>query len=477
MAMAATLPLTACSGGQPEPLALASADGREPRARAASSKHPLSYAVVASAGAEELTVDAEVAAGFPTAYSIDDGAEPYLRDLHVLTSGKGWRSVDRVADRWQLPECAAGCRLRYRFALGEAAEALDNIEVAGRYGSATLSPPSAWLLKPLGQQSMPFRLELSTPRDTDFVSGMWPDESGRGIASDAKYLWRAPYSAFGRFRTHSFRRGGGRVDVAVTEDALPLTDAQLLRWLEHAADTVSAYFGRFPVPRVLVLVVQSPWGSVHGTQMGGGGAGIVMRVGPRAEPSDLVRDWKATHELAHLAVPELRRKHLWLTEGIATYVEAIARAQRGELPPEKVWGDFVWGMAKGLPAKGDRGLDNTHTWGRTYWGGALFCLLADIEIRRRTGGAKSLGDALRGALEAGGSAAVWWPVERYLEAGDEATGVPVLRELYERHANAPVRVDLKQLWKRLGVRGTRPDVTLTGDAEWAAVREGITARR
>ena len=41
-------------------------------------------------------------------------------------------------------------------------------------------------------------------------------------------------------------------------------------------------------------------------------------------------------------------------------------------------------MPFGLPKEGDKGLDYTHTWGRTYWGGAIFCLLADIEIRQQT---------------------------------------------------------------------------------------------
>lgn len=76
-------------------------------------------------------------------------------------------------------------------------------------------------------------------------------------------------------------------------------------------------------------------------------------------------------------------------------MEPIARAQVGRLTAEQVWGGMVDGMAQGLPAPGDQGLDNTHTWGRTYWGGAIFCLLADIEIRKRTGNAKSLRDALR----------------------------------------------------------------------------------
>lgn len=50
-------------------------------------------------------------------------------------------------------------------------------------------------------------------------------------------------------------------------------------------------------------------------------------------------------------------------------MEPIARAQIGGLSLERVWGDMMRDMPQGLPAAGDEGLDNTHTRGRTYWGG------------------------------------------------------------------------------------------------------------
>ena len=45
---------------------------------------------------------------------------------------------------------------------------------------------------------------------------------------------------------------------------------------------------------------------------------------------------------------------------------------------------IIEAFVTGLPEPGDEGLDYTHTWGRTYWGGATFCLLADVRIRRET---------------------------------------------------------------------------------------------
>ena len=92
-----------------------------------------------------------------------------------------------------------------------------------------------------------------------------------------------------------------------------------------------------------------------------------------------------THELIHMAFPSVRRRHHWIEEGLATYVEPIARAQAGTLSAERVWADLMRDLPRGEPGPGDGGLDDTDSWGRTYWGGALFCLVADVRFLERTG--------------------------------------------------------------------------------------------
>ena len=113
-----------------------------------------------------------------------------------------------------------------------------------------------------------------------------------------------------------------------------------------------------------------------------------VRIGQHATQEDLKDDWTMTHELDHMAFPSLPDDQHWMEEGLATYVEPIARVETGELKPQQIWHDMVRDMHKGEPAEGDQGLDHTHTWGRTYWGGAMFCLVADVEIRRQTGNKK-----------------------------------------------------------------------------------------
>ena len=196
-------------------------------------------------------------------------------------------------------------------------------------------------------------------------------------------------------------------------------------------------------------------------------------MGLHATLADLYNDWELTHEMIHFSFPSVEDRHHWIEEGIATYVEPIARSSVGILSAEQVWSEMVRDMPQGLPQAGDRGLDHTHTWGRTYWGGALFCLTTDVEIRKRTSNSKGLQDALRAINRAGGTIEANWPLERAFEIGDKATGGGTLMELYGQMSSKPIAVDLGHLWSQLGVRPNGQGVSLDDQAPWAAIRSGI----
>jgi hypothetical protein len=200
------------------------------------------------------------------------------------------------------------------------------------------------------------------------------------------------------------------------------------------------------------------------------GARIDVNVGPELTREELDGDWVLTHELVHTAMPRLPRHATWLDEGLATYVEPIARARVGAGSVEKVWGDLAWGLPKGLPAAGDEGLDRTHTWGRTYWGGALFAFLADLELRAGSRDRVSLREALIGVLAEGGNVTASWPLERVLGAMDRATHGTVLRDLHARMGAKPVDPQLPTLFRRLGVAVSRSGVRYDDEAPLAATR-------
>lgn len=290
---------------------------------------------------------------------------------------------------------------------------------------------------------------------------------------------RFPYDAFDRLPTTPLQVDGGTLNVAFAPGEIALPRAAIMDWLETSSKAVTTYFGKFPVASARVLIVPAPGRGVQsGTSFGYRGAAIRLIVGSEATEADLAQDWKAVHEMTHLALPDVKDSHLWLAEGIATYVEPIARVQAGDLTAEKIWGDMLHDMPKGLPEPGDRGLDHTPTWGRTYWGGAMFCLLADVEIRKETDNAKGLQQALRGVLDDGGNHEQdWetWPIKRIFSVGDKATGTTVLSDLYKKMRAKPYAPDLDALWRELGVSVQQGRVVFDDSAPLAPIRRAITA--
>jgi hypothetical protein len=275
--------------------------------------------------------------------------------------------------------------------------------------------------------------------------------------------------------------GGAEIEVNIKLENSALRTEDVLAWVRRATEAVTTYYGKFPVRRARVNVIQNNDDdqSIHGTTWGDvdGFQGVSrMRLGRAVSRTDLETDWTMTHELVHMAISSLADEHHWLEEGLATYVEPIARAQDGQLSAAKVWEGILSGMAKGEPQKGDRGLDKTHTWGRTYWGGALFCMVADVEIRRATADRKGLQDALRAIVADGATIDTEWPLQRVLSVGDKATGTNVLTNLYNSWKETAVPVNLAQLWLQLGVQVNRQGIIFESDAPLSGLRTSITER-
>jgi hypothetical protein len=256
----------------------------------------------------------------------------------------------------------------------------------------------------------------------------------------------------------------------------------LLAYVSNTARAVSHYYGAFPVNRaeVQIAVIPGRSGVLQGTTWGdrdGFPAMTRLRIGQHSTETDLRNDWILTHELVHTALPSLPDDQHWLEEGIATYVEPIARFQTGSLTKEQLWLGMVEGMPHGEPEDSDQGLDHTHTWGRTYWGGALFCLIADIQIRKQTNNVYGLQDALAAVVQAHGSIADDWPIERVLTIADKKTGTTVLENLYKAWRATPVNVDLPELWSQLGVYVVKANVTFDDSAPLAKTRMAIMGAR
>jgi hypothetical protein len=277
--------------------------------------------------------------------------------------------------------------------------------------------------------------------------------------------------------TSTLMIGGSRIDVTIQSSETPnapLSQPDVMKWVQFAAESVTTYYTRFPVPHLTLRVVSFEGSGVrHGMTWGREGGLIVIHAGNKTTPAEFAEDWMLTHEMIHLAFPSMADEHHWIEEGLSVYVEPIARIRAGHWTAAQMWNDLVRDMPKGLPQAGDAGLDHTHTWGRTYWGGALFCFVADVQIRKQTKNKKGLEDALRGILNAGGDINEDWELEKALKIGDSAVGVDILEKLYAEWKDKPVQVDLSSMWKALGIEANRGTAVLKDDAPMSVVRSAI----
>jgi hypothetical protein len=413
--------------------------------------------------------------GFSTA---EAAAAPHLRELGTLD---GTPLVARGGYRWDLPEASSATAIRYRIDLGALAKEVDHFDVAQRVGRSLVAPASTWLLRPEPTLAgLPVTVRVATPPGVDFATGL--KKSGSAYSLQAHEIRTATYSVFGKFAREQIAlpslAGGGKrseLDVVVLDARLGVPASVLRRWLEESALAVSDFFGGFPVDRALLMIrpVRSRDGVLFGKVLPESAPGIALLVGEHTDRNGLYADWVLIHELFHLGFPSFNGEGKWLDEGLATYYEPLIRARRGWKSEQEVWAEFVRAMPQGLPAATIGGLEKASSFREIYWGGAIVALLADLEARKRSGGARGLEEGLRAVLRAGGSASEVWTLSQAVDLIDSRYAAPLLGPLAAAHGHAGNPLDLERLWTDLGIRVTPHGVELDDGAPLAAVRKAI----
>ena len=270
---------------------------------------------------------------------------------------------------------------------------------------------------------------------------------------------------------------GSAICIVMDDAALKQEQPLLRAWIDRSAHIVADYYGQFPAPLVVIRLRGMDGSGVSGGRTtNDGGLMIQMRVGRETAAETLAADWVLVHEMVHLALPEVGRKHDWLAEGLATYVEGVARAQYGNREIADVWAEDRNSMPKGLPRAGEGGMDQSPSWGRTYWGGALYCLQADIAIREQTANRVGLQTALRAILKETGGYGFESDIGDVLRIGDAATGTRVMYGLYQQIRATPQTPNLELLWTLLGVPNDPLTQPFDDRAPLAAIRIAITAK-
>lgn len=441
---------------------------------------PLIESKVTADGAKRtLEVNVAWPSGLKPRFPRDDGSVISRRMFSsVGAPGVSLRPLEESPD-WAAVCEREGCRLNYAVdvARGIATDQRGDWGFEEKQG-IIVAPLMRWLVRPEDRRARGrLRLDFSGGKEFQLVSG-GIDARVDHIDTDLMVM-DGPHVVLGDFTHKSVEVVGGRIDVAIGRGALGVGPDDLVKWIREGALDIVALLGRFPIARLQVIVgAGGPYAIGSAVTMGMGGASIFVVVGERTRRADLVRDWVMTHEMLHVAFPNMGFRQRWMEEGLSTYMEPLLRARRGRYEPSRMWAEFVRAMPQGLPADDDKGLDRTYTWGRRYWGGAMFWLHVDVEIRRRTQGARSLDDVLRAVFAAGGNVATRWDVARLGGVAETVTGTTALRDTYEEWSNHAVAPDLAALWASLGVKSDRKGDLVTFDdlAPLAFIRKELTVR-
>src|SRR5579883_2607639 len=105
--------------------------------------------------------------------------------------------------------------------------------------------------------------------------------------------------------------GRGEIEVHLPARRTALSREQILAWVRASAESVADFFGKFPVEKVR-LDVSARRGTGVRNGLTVGGRRIQVEVGSEAREQELQDDWVLTHEMVHLAFPDLDTEYAWM---------------------------------------------------------------------------------------------------------------------------------------------------------------------
>ena len=445
------------------------------------------YTVATGERLEHLDVSACFEGSVPRRLTArNDRAPELLRAARVHTAD-GVVELQAQGSSLVLPDTVDAC-VEYRVdlsAIGKQQWRSGN----WRTRDALVLDPTLWLWSPDGlPEDVRWRLDFELPPGYD-VSAPWSRIGRTGDAISYEVRERMPgweaRMAIGRFSVESIELPGGRVRYALLP-AEPAADAAVMRrWVTSGARALVSAYGRLPVPDVQLLVVPIgiggepvPWGEV---QRGGGDA-VHLYIDQRRPAEEFMADWVLVHELSHLLHPVIDASDRWLSEGIASYYQNVLRARVRLRSPPWAWNALHAGFERGIRgtprgrslADASENMMRDRSFMRVYWSGAAIALLADVELRRRSGGVQSLDTALEAFAACCLPGNRSWGARELLQQLDRLTDTTVFTALYQEHVDSDDFPDLAALYGELGLQSMsatslRLDATAPGASICAAI--------
>lgn len=187
----------------------------------------------------------------------------------------------------------------------------------------------------------------------------------------------------GNLSNQRIRLGTRFLNVTMAGDA-QARSRDWLNWLTTTAKAIEAVYGYFPQDHTNILLIpigpQSgpiPWGEVQR----GGYPSVHLFIDETRPTQDFIDDWTGSHELSHLFLPKLIPGARWMSEGVASYYQNVARARTGLISQETAWRKMKAGFQRGRRDFNNRPLTQANKTMHVYWGGAAYFFLADLRLR------------------------------------------------------------------------------------------------
>jgi len=235
-----------------------------------------------------------------------------------------------------------------------------------------------WLWLPI--EDMTLTVKFSQP-----VSAPWPLSAEGSYQINTENAFWPSRLAFGQLQQYQLKIAEQKLRLDLVGNFSPIKKRQLKQWLQQAAGAIANIYQSFPVTQIQLLVTKArrgsgpvPWGEVQR----GGYPAVHLFINPNYSLDSFKQDWTASHELSHLLLPKIRGRDRWLSEGIASYYQNVARAKAGQLSPHQSWQKLRSGFKRGQKAAASTPLRQAHKTMHIYWGGAAIFMLADMRLRQ-----------------------------------------------------------------------------------------------
>ncbi|MEM7708917.1 MAG: hypothetical protein AAF358_25435 [Pseudomonadota bacterium] len=433
------------------------------------------YHLTISEDLKTLAVRAELASRMRTIRSRNSSTAEFVSGVKSCAG----QPLKRAGRNIELPSSVSCVTYRFDLAGADASERRSWVRLAP---SNLLIKPSDWLFRPRVSADSELELTIDLPPGV-ILSVPWP----AGDSPGTYRLTASPASskallALGTFEQREIAVPGALLRASfLRDDVGPMDVDKISAWLKQAASGVALAHGRFPNPNPQVLVVPVrgsrsspvPFGRV----IRDGGEAVQFFVDPDRSLDDLLGDWTATHEFAHLLLPYVKDR--WVSEGFASYYQNVLMGRSGYYTELKGWIKLHAGIERARAVRPLMSPVATSGRGRkprmmVYWSGSALALLGDVRQRQLSGGEESLEVVLGRMADCCLPSAETWDAERFFARLDELSEHKVWMALYRQHAKSPGIPDLTKLYQQLGIEvDADGGLTLDDNAPQADLRRAL----